>query len=353
MALVLVAKDTSPKPWQGKTVLVTGVAGFIGMHCAEKLLSQGAKVIGIDNFDPYYDVGLKQARIERLESESEFNFELIDIAMRGELNDLFAGIKPSHVLHLAAQVGVRNSIDHPQGYTDSNLLGFGNILQACRVQNVKHLVFASSSSVYGGNTRLPFAERDAVDHPISYYAATKKATELMAHSYAHLFRLPCTGLRFFTAYGPWGRPDMAYFKFTRSILEGRPIEVYDFGHPIRDYTYIDDIVECVLRVLAKPAAPDPKFDPSAPSAGVSQAPWRIFNVGGGSPVGLLKFIEALESALGQTAIKRFLPAQMGDMNATSADTSALTEWIGFVPATQLSEGTKRFASWYLKFYTGV
>ncbi|MDR0274939.1 MAG: NAD-dependent epimerase/dehydratase family protein [Burkholderiaceae bacterium] len=334
----------------GQTILVTGVAGFIGMHCAERLLARGARVAGIDSLNAYYDVALKEARLARLAPHPAFSFTRLDIADRAALADLFARIKPTHVLHLAAQAGVRHSIEQPGDYTGSNLLGFANILQGCRAARVVHLVYASSSSVYGGNARLPFSERDAVDHPISYYAATKKANEAMAHSYAHLYGLPCTGLRFFTAYGPWGRPDMAYFKFARAILAGEPIDVYGQGKPVRDYTCIDDIAEGVLRVLAKPATPDPAFDPRAPSACTSSAPWRVFNIGGGAPVVLLQFIEALEAALGQPAIKRLQPAQPGDMSATAADTSALQAWISFAPATPLREGLQRFADWYRSFY---
>jgi UDP-glucuronate 4-epimerase len=332
------------------TILITGVAGFIGLHCAERLLAQGARVVGIDNLNAYYDVALKQARLARLTSHPAFQFEKLDIADRAAVAQLFARVQPARVLHLAAQAGVRYSIEQPGDYTDSNLLGFANLLEGCRAARVAHLVFASSSSVYGGNARLPFSERDAVDHPISFYAATKKANEAMAHSYAHLYRIPCTGLRFFTAYGPWGRPDMAYFKFTRAILSGQPIDVYDQGQPVRDYTCIDDIAEGVLRVLAKPATPDPAFDPRAPNPATSNAPWRIFNIGGGTPVVLLAVIEALEAALGQSAVKRLLPAQPGDMSATAADTSALAAWIGFVPATPLGVGMQRFADWYRSFY---
>jgi len=330
----------------GETILVTGVAGFIGMHCTERLLAQGAHVVGIDSLNAYYDPALKQARLARLTPHPAFRFEKLDLADGAALAELFARTQPTRVLHLAAQAGVRYSIDQPGDYTASNLLGFANILQSCRVARVAHLAYASSSSVYGGNARLPFSERDAVDHPISYYAATKKANEAMAHSYAHLYGLPCTGLRFFTAYGPWGRPDMAYFKFARAILAGETIDVYGEGKPVRDYTCIDDIVEGVLRVLAKPATPDPAFDPRAPSACTSSAPWRVFNIGGGAPVVLLRFIETLEAALGKPALKRLLPAQPGDMSATAADTSALQAWIGFVPATPLREGLQRFADWY-------
>ncbi|MDR2154788.1 MAG: NAD-dependent epimerase [Burkholderiaceae bacterium] len=332
------------------TILVTGCAGFIGMHCAERLLAQGVRVVGIDNLNAYYDPRLKDARLACLRRHTRFSFERIDIADRAAVADLFARVQPTRVLHLAAQAGVRYSIEQPGDYSDSNLLGFAHILEGCRQVRAAHLVYASSSSVYGGNARLPFAERDAVDHPISYYAATKKANEAMAHSYAHLYRLPCTGLRFFTAYGPWGRPDMAYFKFAHAILAGDLIDVYGHGQPVRDYTYIDDIVEGVLRALDKPATPDAAFDPRAPSACTSSAPWRVFNIGGGAPVVLLDFIEALETALGKPALKRMLPAQPGDMSATTADTSALAAWIGFVPATPLSEGMRRFADWYREFY---
>ncbi|MDR2991325.1 MAG: SDR family NAD(P)-dependent oxidoreductase [Burkholderiaceae bacterium] len=334
----------------GETILVTGVAGFIGMHCAERLLAQGAHVVGIDSLNAYYDVTLKQARLARLTPHPAFAFEHIDIADRAVVADLFARVQPARVLHLAAQAGVRYSIEQPGDYTDSNLLGFANILQGCRAARVAHLVYASSSSVYGGNARLPFSERDAVDHPISYYAATKRAGEAMAHSYAHLYRIPCTGLRFFTVYGPWGRPDMAFFKFTRAILAGELIDVYGEGQPVRDYTYIDDIAEGVLRVLAKPATPALAFDPRTPDACTSNAPWRIFNIGGGSPVVLLDAIEALETALGRPAVKRLLPEQPGDMTATAADTSALAAWIDFAPGTPLHQGVQRFADWYRSFY---
>jgi UDP-glucuronate 4-epimerase len=334
----------------GQTILVTGVAGFIGMHCAKRLLAQGARVAGIDSLNAYYDVALKQARLARLTPHPAFQFEKLDLADSAATAQLFARIKPARVLHLAAQAGVRYSIDQPGDYTASNLLGFANVLQGCRAARVAHLAYASSSSVYGGNARLPFSERDAADHPISYYAATKKAGEAMAHSYAHLYGLPCTGLRFFTVYGPWGRPDMAFFKFTRAILAGEPIDVYGQGNLVRDYTYIDDIVEGVLRVLAKPATPDPAFDPHAPSACTSHAPWRIFNIGGGAPVVLREAIEALQAALERPAIQRLLPGQPGDMRATAADISALQAWIGFAPSTPLHQGMRRFADWYRSFY---
>lgn len=331
--------------------LVTGCAGFIGMHCAEALLRSGQPVLGIDNLNSYYDPALKEARLARLHALHGFAFERLDIADRAAMRELFQRAAPRRVLHLAAQAGVRYSIEQPDDYTDSNLLGMANILQGCRAQRVEHLVFASSSSVYGGNAKTPFAERDAVDHPWSYYAATKKAGEAMAHSYAHLYGLPCTGLRFFTVYGPWGRPDMALFKFTRAMLAGEPIDVYGEGRPVRDFTYIDDIVEGVLRVLAKPATPDPAWNPAAPSAATSNAPWRIFNIGGGAPTPLMDYIAALEAALGVKAEKRLLPMQPGDMPCTAADTSALREWVGFAPATPVAEGVARFAAWYRQFYS--
>jgi UDP-glucuronate 4-epimerase len=334
----------------GQTILVTGVAGFIGMHCAQRLLALGARVTGIDNLNAYYDVALKKARLAKLAGHPAFRFEQIDIADHAALAALFARVRPARVLHLAAQAGVRYSIEQPGDYTSSNLLGFANILQGCRAARVAHLVFASSSSVYGGNAKTPFSERDAVDHPISYYAAAKKANEAMAHSYAHLYGLPCTGLRFFTVYGPWGRPDMAYFKFTRAMLAGQAIDVYGQGRTVRDFTYIDDVVESVLRILAKPATPDAAYAPAAPDASVSNAPWRIFNIGGGTPVVLMDFIEALESALGLTARKRFLPMQPGDMQATTANASALTAWVDFTPTTPVREGVARFVQWYRAFY---
>ena len=332
------------------TTLVTGCAGFIGMHCAQRLLARGEHVVGIDNLNAYYDVALKQARLQRLQAHAGFTFEPIDVANRAAMRALFERVRPTRVLHLAAQAGVRYSIDQPDDYTDSNLLGFGNILQGCRTQQVQHLVYASSSSVYGGNTKLPFSERDAVDHPVSYYAATKKANEVMAHTYAHLYGTPTTGLRFFTVYGPWGRPDMALFKFTRAMLAGEPINIYGHGQLVRDFTYIDDIVEGVLRVLDKPATPDATYDPAAPHPGTSSAPYRIFNIGNSSPTVLMDYVAALESALGITARKNMLPIQPGDMHSTAADTSALAAWVGFTPATPVQEGVARFVDWYKDFY---
>ena len=331
-------------------ILVTGCAGFVGMHCAERLLARGETVVGIDNLNAYYDPALKAARLARLTPHPRFSFERLDVANRAGLAALFARVRPVRVLHLAAQAGVRYSLEQPDDYTDSNLLGFANILQGCRTQGVAHLVFASSSSVYGGNAKLPFSERDAVDHPISYYAATKKANEVMAHTYAHLYGLPTTGLRFFTVYGPWGRPDMALFKFTRAMLAGETIEVYGNGQLVRDFTYIDDIVEGVLRVLDKPATPDPGYDPLAPNPGTSSAPYRIFNIGNSAPTVLMDYITALEQALGRPADKRLLPIQPGDMHSTAADCSALAAWVGFAPSTPVHEGVARFVDWYRNFY---
>ena len=330
--------------------LVTGCAGFIGMHCAQRLLARGDTVVGIDNLNAYYDPALKEARLASLTSHPQFRFERLDLADRAGMRALFDQTRPTRVLHLAAQAGVRYSIDQPDDYTDANLLGFGNVLQGCRKAKVQHLVFASSSSVYGGNAKLPYSERDAVDHPVSYYAATKKANEVMAHSYAHLYGMPTTGLRFFTVYGPWGRPDMALFKFTRAMLAGEAIDVYGNGQLVRDFTYIDDIVEGVLRVLEKPATPDATYDPLAPNPGTSSAPYRIFNIGNSAPTVLMDYIAAIEAALGTPALKNMLPIQPGDMHSTAADTSALAAWVGFSPSTPVSEGVARFVHWYREFY---
>ena len=331
-------------------VLITGCAGFIGMHCAQRLLEQGVPVVGIDNLNNYYDVALKQTRLDQLRPHAHFRFVQLDVADRQGMGDLFAEVAPRKVLHLAAQAGVRYSIDQPDDYTDSNLLGFGNILQGCRKHKVEHLVYASSSSVYGGNTKMPFAESDAVDHPISYYAATKKANELMAHTYSHLYGIPTTGLRFFTVYGPWGRPDMALFKFTKSILASESIDVYGEGQLVRDFTYIDDIVEGIMRVLDKPATPDASYDSQQPNPGTSTAPYRIFNIGNNSPTVLMDYIAAIEVAIGTTATKRMLPIQPGDMHSTSADTRALQAWVDFSPAMPVTTGVQRFVDWYRSFY---
>ena len=331
-------------------VLITGCAGFIGMHCAKRLLEQGVPVVGIDNLNNYYDVALKHARLAELRPHAHFRFVELDVADRQGMADLFAQVAPSKVLHLAAQAGVRYSIDQPDDYTDSNLLGFGNILQGCRKHQVGHLVYASSSSVYGGNTKMPFAESDAVDHPISYYAATKKANELMAHTYSHLYGIPTTGLRFFTVYGPWGRPDMALFKFTKAILAGERIDVYGEGKLVRDFTYIDDIVEGIMRVLDKPATPDAGYDSQNPNPGTSTAPYRIFNIGNNAPTVLMDYIAALEGSLQITAHKQMLPIQPGDMHSTSADTRALQAWVGFSPSVPVATGVQHFVDWYRSFY---
>ena len=331
-------------------ILVTGAAGFIGMTTSLRLLARGDEVVGLDNLNDYYEVSLKENRLKRLTALPGFRFVKLDVGDRAGMEKLFAEEKFDKVIHLAAQAGVRYSIQNPHAYVDSNLVGFINVLEGCRHNQVQHLVYASSSSVYGGNARTPYSERDAVDHPISYYAATKKANEVMAHSYAHLYRMPCTGLRFFTVYGPWGRPDMALFKFTRAMLAGEPIDVYGEGQLVRDFTYIDDIVEGVLRVLDKPATPDPAFDAHAPAPGSSSAPFRLFNIGNNQPTVLMDYIGALETALDRTAIKRMLPIQPGDMHTTAADTSALSAWVGFAPSTPVHAGVARFVHWYRDFY---
>lgn len=326
-------------------VLVTGVAGFIGFHVSQALIARGDTVIGIDNLNDYYDVSLKEARLKALQvhaNAKNFQFIKLDIADMQAMLNLFAEHKPQRVVHLAAQAGVRYSLQNPHAYVQSNLVGFTNILEACRHNTVEHLVYASSSSVYGGNTKLPFSEQDNVDHPVSLYAATKKANELMAHTYSHLYHLPTTGLRFFTVYGPWGRPDMAPFLFTDAILNNKPIKVFNHGDMMRDFTYIDDIVEGVIRVLDKPAT-------SAMGANI-HSPYRLFNIGNNQPEKLLDFIALLENALGKTAQKEFLPMQPGDVKATFADTTALENWVGFKPHTDLKTGVKKFVDWYQNFY---
>jgi UDP-glucuronate 4-epimerase len=332
------------------TILVTGAAGFIGYHVTERLLARGDAVIGLDNLNAYYDVSLKEARLARLMAQPGFRFTRLDLADREGVAKLFAADRPQRVVHLAAQAGVRYSLENPHAYVDSNLAGFMNILEGCRHAGVGHLVYASSSSVYGGNTRMPFSEHDTIDHPISLYAATKKANELMAHTYSHLFRLPTTGLRFFTVYGPWGRPDMALFLFTRAILGDRPIDVFNNGRMVRDFTYIDDIIEGVVRVLDRTAEPNPDFDPAKPDPGTSNAPYRVFNIGNNRPTPLTEYIEALEQALGRTARRNFLPMQPGDVPATAANTDELDAWVGFKPATPVREGVRRFVEWYREYY---
>ena len=331
-------------------VLVTGAAGFIGMHCAQRLLAHGDEVIGLDNLSDYYDVRLKEARLGQLASHPGFRFFRLDISNAGEIREFFEKERPHRVLHLAAQPGVRHSLSHPQAYVAGNLAGFVNILEGCRHAAVDHLVYASSSSVYGDNERQPFSVHHNVDHPISLYAATKKSNELMAHAYAHLFGLPATGLRYFTVYGPWGRPDMAPFLFARAILEGRPIDVFNHGRMRRDFTYIDDIADGTLKALDRPAHGDPAFDPAAPDPGTSSAPWRIYNIGNSEPVELLHFIELLEEAFGRKAVKNMLPMQPGDVAETFADVGALERDIGFRPRTSLAEGVRRFAEWYRAYY---
>ena len=332
------------------TILVTGAAGFIGYHVAERLLARGDTVVGLDNLNAYYDVSLKEARLARLAARSGFRFVRLNLADRDGMAALFAAERPQRVVHLAAQAGVRYSLENPHAYIDSNVAGFTNVLEGCRNTAVNHLVYASSSSVYGGNTRLPFSEHDNIDHPVSLYAATKKANELMAHTYSHLFRLPTTGLRFFTVYGPWGRPDMALFLFTKAILDGRPIDVFNNGDMVRDFTYIDDIVEGVIRVVDRPAEVNPAFDPARPDPCTSNAPYRVFNIGNSQPTPLDDYIEAIEHALGRKAERHYLPMQPGDVPATSADTGELDAWVGFKPNTPVREGVRRFVDWYRKYY---
>ena len=331
-------------------ILITGVAGFIGSTLALRLLARGDKVHGIDNMNNYYDVSLKEARLARCTANSNFTFQKIDIADRPGMRDLFAVQSFDAVMHLAAQAGVRYSIENPGAYIDANLVGFGNILEGCRHSRVKHLVFASSSSVYGANTKLPFSEHDNVDHPVSLYAATKKANELMAHTYAHLYGLPCTGLRFFTVYGPWGRPDMALFKFTRGILEDKSIPVFNRGQMVRDFTYIDDIVEGVIRVIDQPAQPNPAWSGAAPDPATSRAPYKVFNIGNNNPVELMRYIHVLEDCLGKKAKMELLPMQDGDVPATYANTEALEAAVGFRPATPVEVGIRRFVDWYKEYY---
>ena len=331
-------------------ILVTGAAGFIGFHLCRKLLATGRNVVGIDNLNPYYEVRLKEDRLRLLEEDRSFRFFRLDIADREDLADLFAREEPPVVVHLAAQAGVRYSLTNPYAYLDSNLLGFLNILEGCRHHRVSHLVYASSSSVYGGNTRLPFSVHHNVDHPVSLYAATKKANELMAHSYAALYGIPCTGLRFFTVYGPWGRPDMALFLFTRAILAGEPIDVYNEGRMERDFTYIDDIIEGVFRIMARPPDPDPSWNGGNPDPAGSFAPYRLYNIGNHQPVALRDFIAALEKNLGKKAKMRFLPMQPGDVPATCADVEDLAAAVGFSPATTIATGIARFVEWYKKYY---
>lgn len=331
-------------------LLVTGAAGFIGFHVCQRLLNNGCELLGLDNLNSYYDVGLKQARLAQLTSHDGFRFIQADLADRDQIERLFASESFDIVIHLAAQAGVRYSLTNPHAYLSSNLAGFTNILEGCRNNQPKHLVFASSSSVYGVNSTVPFSVNHNVDHPISLYAATKKSNELMAHSYAALFNLPVTGLRLFTVYGPWGRPDMAYFSFTKAILEGKTLDVFNNGKMQRDFTYIDDIVEGIVRIAEQPATPDPCWSPASPAPGSSFAPYRIYNLGNNRPVELLRFIEILEKKLGKAAVKNFLPMQPGDVPATFADVDALSDAIGFKPSTSLEDGLGRFVDWFQSYY---
>jgi UDP-glucuronate 4-epimerase len=331
-------------------ILVTGAAGFIGFHVTKRLLDRGDSVIGLDNLNDYYDVRLKEARLAQLTPHNSFRFIKLDLANRQGMRDLFADEPIRQVVHLAAQAGVRYSLVNPHAYTESNIEGFMNILEGCRHSHVAHLVYASSSSVYGGNTRMPFSIHDNVDHPVSLYAATKKANELMAHCYAHLYRIPCTGLRFFTVYGPWGRPDMALFIFTKAILEGTPIEVFNHGKMRRDFTYVDDIVEGIIRVLDHPASPNPSWSGDNPDPGTSSAPARVYNIGNHQPAELMHFIGVLEQSLGKKAEKKLMPLQPGDVPATYADIDDLARDVGFSPATPIEEGIPRFVKWYQEFY---
>ena len=331
-------------------VLVTGAAGFIGFHLSRRLLENGVQVVGLDNLNDYYDVNLKRDRLKQLEAREGFTFAQVDLADRAEMDNLFSRNPFDVVVNLAAQAGVRYSLKNPHAYVDSNIVGFVNLLECCHHHDTGHLVFASSSSVYGANTKLPFSVHDNVDHPVSLYAASKKANELMAHTYSHLYGLPCTGLRFFTVYGPWGRPDMALFLFTKAILEDRPIQVFNHGQMQRDFTYIDDIVEGVVRVMARPAAPNEAWRGDRPDPGTSYAPYRIYNIGNNNPVALMDFIGAIEEALGKEARKTMLPLQQGDVPATYADVDDLVRDAGFQPSTPIEEGIARFIEWYREYY---
>ncbi len=331
-------------------ILVTGTAGFIGAAVAERLLARNDEVVGIDNVNDYYDVSLKRARLDRLIHHESYRHHEFDLADENATRALFEKERPQRVIHLAAQAGVRYSIDHPHAYGSANLSAFLNVLEGCRHHGTEHLTYASSSSVYGGNTKTPFSEQDAVDHPVSLYAATKKANESMAHTYSHLYSLPTTGLRFFTVYGPWGRPDMSPFLFVKRILAGEPIDVFNHGDHQRDFTYIDDIVEGVIRVSDQPAEPDAAYDPRCPDASRSSAPWRVFNIGCERPIQLMRYIEVIEECTGRKAIKNMLPMQPGDVKATYADVSALASAVGYRPETSLEVGMQRFVEWYREFY---
>lgn len=331
-------------------VLVTGAAGFIGFHLSQRLLARGDEVIGIDNLNPYYDVSLKKDRLAQLQEQSGFRFHQLDLANRDGIAQLFAQQGFDIVVNLAAQAGVRYSLKNPHAYVDSNLVGFVNILEGCRHSGVKHLVFASSSSVYGANTKTPFSVHDNVDHPVSLYAATKKANELMAHTYSHLYGLPTTGLRFFTVYGPWGRPDMALFIFTKAILAGEPIDVFNYGKMQRDFTYIDDIIEGVVRVMDNVPEPNPHWSGDSPDPGTSKAPYKVYNIGNNQPIELMHFIGAIEKSLGMEAKKNMIPIQAGDVPITYADVDDLFNDVGFKPSTPIEVGIERFLNWYRSYY---
>ena len=332
------------------TLLVTGAAGFIGFHVAKALLERGDAVVGLDNLNDYYDPALKRSRLDVLQTLPGFSFEKIDIADRGAMEALFQRTKPERVIHLAAQAGVRYSLQNPHAYVEANLAGFMNVLEGCRQTGVRHLTYASSSSVYGANTTMPFSVHHNVDHPLSLYAASKKANELMAHCYSHLYGLPTTGLRFFTVYGPWGRPDMAMFLFTKAILEGRAVDVFNNGQMRRDFTYIEDIIEGVIRTSDSIATPDAAWSGSAPDPATSKAPYRIYNIGNNEPVELMKVIALIEQELGREATKTYLPLQAGDVPETYADVDALVESVGFQPKTPIEVGIRRFISWYRNYY---
>ncbi len=331
-------------------ILVTGAAGFIGYHLSKRLLQEGHEVIGLDNLNEYYDVKLKKDRLSQLSPSRSFTFVYLDLADRDGMKNMFDVHRPSVVVHLAAQAGVRYSLENPHAYMDSNIVGFMNVLEGCRHHNVHHLVFASSSSVYGANTKMPFSVHHNVDHPVSLYAATKKANELMAHAYASLFQLPCTGLRFFTVYGPWGRPDMALFLFTKSILEDKPLDVYNHGNMKRDFTYIEDIIEGINRLIPRAPVSPSVWDGRHPDPATSYAPYRLYNIGNHNPVGLMEFIQILETALGKKAKINFLPLQSGDVIATWADVNDLMTDVGFAPVTPLHEGIARFVEWYKSYF---
>lgn len=332
------------------SIIVTGAAGFIGFHLAAALLREGHKVLGIDNLNEYYDVQLKRDRQSQISKYPAFSFRQISLEDMQGLKQAFDGFKPEYVINLAAQAGVRYSITNPKAYIDSNLVGFANILECCRHQQVKHLLYASSSSVYGANTHVPFSTHDHADHPLSLYAATKKANELMAHTYAHLYRLPCTGLRFFTVYGEWGRPDMAVFLFTKAIFEGKPIQVFNNGNMKRDFTYVDDVVSAIVKLVSVPAEPSLDWDSNHPVPSKSSAPYRLYNIGNHSPVELMTMIDCLEKEIGKKAIRNFQPMQMGDVPSTYADVSDLMQETGFSPSTPIEDGLKRFVAWYRDYY---